>query len=117
MQNFFSFLAKALRIQSGPDTSEKSGVLMNFLNILGVTEEMPVSSRSKFLEKFLTNNFVLSDAQDNTSGLLNRGCMADLPLLRTLSAIRQKSQEPSFWEMMDSFVLLAYLSFATSRIL
>ena len=35
--------------------------------------------------------------------LLNRGGIADLPLLRTLLAIRQKSQEPSFWEV-DSFV-------------
>ena len=41
--------------------------------------------------------------------------MADLPLLRTLLAICQKSQEPSFWEVMDSFVLLAYASLAASR--
>ena len=60
--------------------------------------------------KFSANNFALSDAEDNTSDPLNRGGIADLPLLRTLLAIRQKSQEPSFWEVMDSFVSLAYAS-------
>ena len=69
------------------------------------------------LEKFLGNNFALSDAEDNTSGPLNRGGIADLPLLKTLLAIRQKSQEPSFWEVMDSFVLVAYASLAASRTL
>ena len=70
-----------------------------------------------FLEKFSANNFALSDAEDNTFGALNRGGIADLLLLSTLLAIRQKSREPSFWEVMDSFVLLAYASFATSKIL
>ena len=53
---------------------------------------MPKSSRLEFLEKFLVNNFVLSDAEDNTSDPLNRGSIADLPLLRTLLAICQKSR-------------------------
>ena len=48
---------------------------------------------------------------------LNRGGVADLPLLRTLLAIRQKSQEPSFWEAIYSFILLAYVSLAASRTL
>ena len=61
-------------------------------------EEIPESSRLQFLEKFSGNNFALSDAEDNTSGPLNRVGIADLPLLRTLSAIRRKSREPSFWE-------------------
>ena len=105
---------------------------MTFLTILGVTEvlcgfrlilegqtgkEIPESSRLEFLVKFSANNFALSDAEDNTSRLLNRGGIADLPLLRTLLAIHQKSQEPSFWEVMDSFVLLAYASSAVSGIL
>ena len=79
---------------------------MTFLTILGDTEilcsfklvlegksgkEIPESSRLEFLEKFSANNFALSDAEDNTSGPLNRGGIADLPLLRTLLAIRQKS--------------------------
>ena len=80
-------------------------------------KEIPESSRFEFLEKFLENNFTFSDAEDNTSGLLNRAGIADLPLLRTLLAIRQKSRKPSFWEVMDSFVLVAYASLAASRIL
>ena len=79
---------------------------MTFFTILGVTEilcsvklvlegktgkETPESSRLEFLEKFSANNFALSDAEDNTSGPLNRGGISDLPLLRTLLAICQKS--------------------------
>ena len=104
---------------------------MTFLTILGVTErcnsrlvlegktgkEIPESSNLEFLEKFSAKIFALSDAEDNTSGPLNRGSIADLPLLRTPLAIRQMSQEPSFWEMMDSFVLLVYASLAASRTL
>ena len=121
-------------MQSGPDVFDKSRFVMTFLTILGVTEilrsfrlvlegktgkEIPESSRLEFLEKFSANNFALSDAEDNTSGSepLNRRGMADLPLLRTLLAICQKSREPSFWEVMDSFVLLAYASLAASRTL
>ena len=107
-------------------------LLLTFLTIFGVTEilcsfrlvlegktgkEIPEPSRLEFLEKFSANNFALSDAEENTSGPLNRGGIADLPLLRTLLAIRQKSREPSFWEVMDSFVLLAYASLAASRTL
>ena len=74
------------------------------------------SSRLKFLEKFLENNFALSDAKVNTtSGLFNRGGILDLLLLRRLLAICEKSWEPSFWEVMFSFVLLTYASLATSR--
>ena len=72
---------------------------MTFLIILEVTEilcsfklvlegktgkEIPESSRLEFLEKFSANNFALSDAEGNSSGPLNRGDLADLPLLRTL---------------------------------
>ena len=59
----------------------------------------------KFKEKFSANNFTLSDAEDNTSGPLNRGGIADLPLLRTLLAIRQRSRQPSFWEVMQSLII------------
>ena len=34
-----------------------------------------------------------------------------------LLVFRQKSQEPSFWEVMDCFVLFAYANLAGSRIL
>ena len=54
-------------------------------------EEISESSRLELLEKFLGNSIALSDAEDNTFGLLNRGGKADLPLLKTLSAFRQKS--------------------------
>ena len=72
---------------------------MTFLTILGITEilccfglvlegktgkEIPELSRLEFLEKFSANNFASSDAKDKTSGLSNRGGIADLPLLRTL---------------------------------
>ena len=47
--------------------------------------------------------------------LVNRGGIADLLLLRTLLAIRQKSRVPSFWEVIDFFVVLTYASLAASR--
>ena len=111
---------------------DKSRFIMTLLTILGVTEilcsfkwvlerktgiEIPEWSRLEFLERFSAKHFALSDAENNTSGLLHRGCIADLPLLRILLTICQKSQEPCFWEVMDSFVSLAYASLATSRIL
>ena len=79
---------------------------MTFLTIFEVTEmlcifilvlkgktgkEMPESSKLEFLVKFSANK---SDTYDNTSGSLNRGGVADLPLFRTLLAIHQKSREP-----------------------
>ena len=75
---------------------------MTFLTILVVTDifcsfrlvlevktskVIPKSSRLEFLEKFLADNFTFSDAEDNTSGLLNKGGIADLPLLKKLLAI------------------------------
>ena len=64
-------------------------VLCNFrLVIEGKTgKEIPESSSLEFLEKFLANNFALSDAEDKTSSPMNR--------LRILLAIHQKSQELS----------------------
>ena len=126
------FFRTTTGIQSGPDAFDDSRFVMTLLTILRVMEilcsfrlvlegktgkEIPEPSRFEFLEKFLANNFALSDAEDNTSGPLNRGGISDLPLLRTLLAIRQKSREPSFWEVMDFFVLVAYASLAASRTL
>ena len=104
---------------------------MTFLTIWGVTEicsfrlvlegktgkEIPAPSRLEFFEKFLANNFSISDAEDNIYGLLNRGGIVDLLLLKTVLAIRQKSQEPSFWEVIDSFVSLAYTGLPVLRML
>ena len=82
------FFKTTTGIQSGPDAFDESRFVMTFLTILGVMEilrsfrlvtegktgkEIPESSRFEFLEKFLANNFALSDAEGNTSGLLNRG--------------------------------------------
>ena len=82
-----------------------------------IGKEIPGLSRLELLEKFLANNCALADAKNNTSGLLNRGSIADLPLLRTLLAIGQKSQEQGFWEVMDSLVLSTYAILAASRTL
>ena len=126
------FFRTTTGIQSGTYALDESRSFITLLTILGVMEilcsfrlvlegktgkEMPESSRLEFLEKFLANNFALSVAEDNTSGPLNRGGIADLLLLITLLAIRLKSREPSFWEVMNSFVLVAYASLATSRTL
>ena len=105
---------------------------MTFLNILRVTEilcsfrlvlegktgkEIPQSLRLEFLEKFSGNNFALLDAEDNTSGPLNRGGIADLTFLRTLLVIPLESQEPSFCELMESLLLLGYVNLAALRTL
>ena len=55
-------------------------------------KEIPQSSRFEFWEKFLANNFALSDAEDNTSGPLNRGGIADLPLAYLQFAESPESQ-------------------------
>ena len=88
------FFRTTTGIQSGPDTFDKLRFVMTFLTILGVMEilcsfrlvlerktgkEIPESSRLEFLEKFLAKFFALSDAEDNTSCLLNRGGIVDLP--------------------------------------
>ena len=82
--------------QSRPDAFGKLELVMTFLTNLGDTEilcsfrlvlvwktgkEISESSRLKFSEVFLANNFALPDAEDNTSGLLNRGGIADLHVL------------------------------------
>ena len=78
---------------------------------------IPQALRLGFLEKFLANNFALTAAENNTSRQLNWGSIAYLPLLRTLSAIRQNSQQPTFWEVVDSCFLLAYASLTALRTL
>ena len=76
-------------MQSGPDAFDKSRFIMTFLTILGDTEilcsfKLVLEWRTgkeipEFLEKFSANNFALSDGEDNTSGPLKRGGIADLP--------------------------------------
>ena len=48
---------------------------------------------------------------------MNTGGIANLPFLRKLLIISQTSREPSFWEVIYSFVLLAYASLVASRTL
>ena len=77
------FFRTTTGILSGPDAFDESRFAMTLLTILGVTEilcsfrlvlegktgkEIPESSRLEFLEKFLANNFALSDAEHNNSG-------------------------------------------------
>ena len=67
------FFRTTTGIQSGPDTSDKSRLVITFLTNLGVTEtlssfrlalegkisnEIPKSSRFKFLESFWQTNFL-----------------------------------------------------------
>ena len=98
---------------------------MGILTILGVMrvlcslrvvlegKEIPESLRLELFDKFLGNNFVLSDAEDNTSGPLNRGVRADLPLLKTLLAIRHKSPESQVSG--KGYTLLFYSKFGSSK--
>ena len=77
------FFRTTTGILSGPDAFDKSMFVMILLTILGVTgilcsfrvvlerktgKEIPESWRSEFLEKFLVNNFALSDAEYSTLG-------------------------------------------------
>ena len=98
---------------------------MGILTILGVMrvlcslrvvlegKEIPESLRLELFDKFLVNNFVLSDAEGNTSGPLNRGVRADLPLLKTLLAIRHKSPESQVSG--KGYTLLFYSKFGSSK--
>ena len=101
------FFRTTTGIQSGIDAFDESRFVMTFFNHLGVAEilcssrlvlegktgkEILESSILEFLEKFLANNCALSYAEENTSGLFNRGGIADLPLLRRPLAIREKNQ-------------------------
>ena len=71
------FFITTTGIQSGVDTFEESRFVMTFLTILGVMEilgsfrlvlkvktgeKIPKSTRLELFEKFLANNFALSDA-------------------------------------------------------
>ena len=67
------------------------------------------------LEKSSANNFDLLGTEGNTSRPLNIRAIADLAYLRALLAICQKFWEPNFWEVVESFILLAYAILAGSR--
>ena len=92
-------------------------ILCGFRKVLDNREtgkETSESSRLDFLERFLANTFVFSAPEDNTYRLLNRGGIADFPLLRTLTICQKLGL---FWEVMDFSVLLGYANLAASRTL
>ena len=91
------------------------GVLCSLRVVLEgrIGKEIPESLRLELFDKFLVNNFVLSDAEDNTSGPLNRGVKANLPLLKTLLAIRHKSPESQVSG--KGYTLLFYSKFGSSK--
>ena len=120
------FFRTTTGIQSGPDAFNESRFVMNFLTILGVTEilysfrlllqgktckEIPKSSRLELLGKFLVNNFcfIRYRSQNLQTAEQRRNSRFNF--------VVQKSREPSFWEVMDSFVLVAHSSLAGSRTL
>ena len=89
IEEFKKFRLTVLRtttgIQSGPDAFDESRFVMTFLTILGIMDilcsfrlvlegktgkEIPELSRFEFLEKFLANNFALSNAEDNSGPLV-----------------------------------------------
>ena len=78
-------------------TETVTDVLCSFRLVLEekTGKEIPESSSLECLETFSANNLE---------------SIADLPWLKILLAISPKSQEPSFLEVIDSIVLLAYTS-------
>ena len=122
-----SSLEPPLEYNQDHDIFDESRFVKTFLTILEILSRFrlvlegktgkltPESLNFEFLDKFFANNFALSDAEDSTYWPLNRGGITDLPLLTTLLAIRHASRQPSFWEVMGSFVLVAYASLAASR--
>ena len=78
-------------------------IIITVIIIIIIIKTYP-SYQDQSYYKFQLNSFTSLDAEDSTSGPLNREGIADSPLLRTLLAVRQKSREPSFRK---SFVLLA----------
>ena len=56
-------------------------------------------------------NFAYSETEENALGPI-----ADLHLLKTSLAIRQKSQETSFWDVIHSLVLSAWVSLVDPRL-
>ena len=109
------FFRTTTGIQSEPDAFDESRFIMTFLTVLGVMEiscsfrlviggktgkEILASSRFEFLEKFLANNFALSNVEDNTSGPWNRGGIADLLLLKTLLASPESQVAAKCWTLL-----------------
>ena len=92
----YSFLEPPLEYNQ--DAFDESRFAMTFLNVLGV---MDILCSFKLVLKGKTGTEIPESsrlAEDNISGPLNRGDIANLSLLSTLLAIPEKSREPSFWK-------------------
>ena len=102
--------------------------VITFLNFLGVTgtlcslrfileqktgKEIPESSRLELLKKFLAQFCFIRYRRGIAD--LNRGYIVDLPLLRTLLVTDQKSWEPSFWKVIDSFSFTRVCKFGSFK--
>ena len=74
-------------------------------------KETPDASRIEFLR----NNFALSDAEDSTSWPSKKEGIVDLPLLKTLLAIRQSFWETNLQEVIDCFVFSSKCKFASFK--
>ena len=87
-------------------------ILRSFRLVLGgkIGKEMPESSGLEFLEKFSMDIFALSDAEDNTSNMLNRGTSYGRFFIENTIRNSPKVPRAQFLEVMDSFVLVAYVS-------
>ena len=73
------FFRNTTGIQSGPEAFDESKLVITFLTIFGAMEILSNfrpflegKTGLEFLGKLPANNFALSDAEDNTSGPLNR---------------------------------------------
>ena len=83
-------------------------VLCSFrLALEGKASKKTHESSGLAFQMLSANNSALSDAEDSTSEPMNKGGIADLPLLRTLLAVLEKSKKPNLWEAIDYFALLA----------
>ena len=67
------------------------------------------------LEKRSAKTFDLSHAEDNATELLSRGGITDLPLLRILLHIFEKSRGPSLWEAIASVILSTFAGLEAFR--
>ena len=125
------FFRTTTGIRSVSDAFDESRFVMTFLTILGVTEicsfilllerkehkEIPEPSRLEFLENISANNFGVSDVEDNTFGPLNRGGIADLPLLITENTISKSPVVPraKFMESNRFFCFLSVCKFGSFK--
>ena len=94
-----------------------TGILYNFrLFLEGKQVKKSQIHQDKSSSKSLSKHFCwTSHEEKNISGSLYKVDIVDLPLLRRLAAICQKSRKQSFWEVIDVLVLLEQTSLAASR--